>query len=154
MELVFEGLQAAGLLAAAAEMHYMAWNHHETQVAMQVRLALELVFEGLQAVGLPGGGSGGVNCVGWDAPQHSLRIGDAVTVTLASPPQPAAVSAAAAAAAKQPAQATKAADSKAAPARKPLAGLLSASGAEHSELNEAGRVRNANIDASRRQLPL
>lgn len=55
----------------------------------QVRLALELVFEGLQAAGLPGGGggSGGVTGNGTSEPQQSLRIGDAVTVTLASAPQ-------------------------------------------------------------------
>lgn len=55
----------------------------------QVRLALELVFEGLQAAGLPGGSikSGG-NGSEQNTAQHSLRIGDAVTVTLAAPAQP------------------------------------------------------------------
>ena len=82
----------------------------------QVRLALELVFEGLQAAGLPGGSikssgeSGGQNTA-----QHSLRIGDAVTVTLAAPAQPLA---GAAPPAKQPAAQAAKADGAAAPAAK------------------------------------
>lgn len=87
-----------------------------------MRLALELVFEGLQAAGLPSGRAG-VTFGGSNTPQQSLRIGDAVTVTLASEPRLAPPPA------KQPvAQAAKADGSKAALGGKLLAKLLSAAG--------------------------
>ena len=82
----------------------------------QVRLALELVFEGLQAAGLPGGSikSGGDGSE-QNTAQHSLRIGDAVTVTLAAPAQPIV---GAPPLGKQPAALAAKADGAAAPAAK------------------------------------
>jgi hypothetical protein len=99
--------------------HQLDCSSADLRPASQVRLALELVFEGLQAAGLPGGGSkSGSDESGQNTAQQSLRIGDAVTVTLAAPQQP---PMGASLSVKQPAAkadgAKAAADSKAAAAK-------------------------------------
>ena len=88
-----------------------------------MRLALELVFEGLQAAGLPGPDVAGVT-----SGQHaaSLRVGDAVTVTLA--PAAGAQHSAAAQSATEPAPKAGKFDTAAKPGAGNL-GLVGAAGA-------------------------